>query len=140
MKPNSSILKIGAAIVLAMGVAACDNERPTDPQTPDVQTETQGQGDVDLYGPETQPGTATPGLNDPAGTPRTTTQPGTGMGTGTDMQSNPNQPQPGQGDVDLYGSDRDQNVPGTSPYEEETELREETETTPEGNQPLPTRP
>lgn len=138
MKPNSSILKIGAAIVLAMGVAACDNERPTDPQTPDVQTETQGQGDVDLYGPETQPGTATPGINDPAATPPPTTQPGTGMDS--NMQTDPNQPQPGQGDVDLYGSEPEQNVPTTSPYEDDTELSDDAEMAPEEDQPLPARP
>jgi hypothetical protein len=142
MKPTSSLVKIGAAVVLAMGLAACDNERPTDPQTPDVQNETQGQGDVDLYGTEPQQGTqqGQPGLNDPAATPpATTTTPGMGSGANQTQQ-------PGQGDVDLYGDDpnqanQGQNVPTGSPYAPETEQREETETTPQGNQQqLPARP
>lgn len=147
MKPTSSLVKIGAAVVLAMGLAACDNERPTDPQTPDVQNETQGQGDVDLYGTEPQqpgtmqgqPGTTQPGLNDPAATPPA--NPST-PGMGSDVNQTQ---QPGQGDVDLYGDDpnqanQGQTVPSASPYAPETEQREETETTPQGNQQLPARP
>lgn len=93
MKPNSSMLKLSAAIILAMGLAAC-NDDPEGVQNPDVMTE-QGQGDVDLYGPDAdQRGTTTePGMTAPVVDPVT-------------PQDDPSVMDPaGQGDVDLYGEE-----------------------------------